>query len=56
MAFSQAFLEWEQKTEQRGVQKGLEQGRAEERRQALEREQALLIRQLIRNPLSSLKH
>jgi hypothetical protein len=37
MALSQAYLEWEQKTEQRGLEKGLQQG-----------EQSLILRQLTR--------
>jgi hypothetical protein len=35
MAFSQAFLEWEQKTEERGWIQGREEGRATERRSLL---------------------
>jgi Domain of unknown function (DUF4351) len=37
MALSQAYLEWEQQTEQRGIEKGLQQG-----------EQSLILRQLTR--------
>ncbi len=29
MTFSQAFLEWEQATEQRGIQQGVQEGKAE---------------------------
>ncbi len=37
MVLSQAYLEWEQQTEQRGLEKGLQQG-----------EQSLILRQLSR--------
>jgi predicted transposase YdaD len=40
MALSQAYLEWEQKTEQRGLEKGLQQGAAQE--------QSLILLQLSR--------
>jgi predicted transposase YdaD len=41
MALSQAYLEWEQQTEQRGLEKGLQQG-------AAQGEQSLILRQLSR--------
>jgi predicted transposase YdaD len=41
MALSQAYLEWEQQTEQRGLEKGLQQG-------AAQGEQSLILRQLTR--------
>ena len=40
MVLSQAYLEWEQQTEQRGEQRGRQEG--------LQREQALILRQLTR--------
>jgi hypothetical protein len=40
MALSQAYLEWEQQTEQRGIQAGIQEG--------LEHEKSLILRQLTR--------
>jgi predicted transposase YdaD len=45
MALTQAYLEWEQQTEQRGRQEGIAEG---EQRGKLEGEQSVILRQLAR--------
>jgi Domain of unknown function (DUF4351) len=48
MALSQAYLEWEQQTEQRGRQSGIQEGKQIGIQEGLEHEKSLILRQLTR--------
>lgn len=48
MAFSQAFLEWEKVTEQKGIQEGIQKGIQQGIEQGIEHERSLILRLLTR--------